>query len=296
MKKIDSDFKSAGSKCAAWLFLPDGVAKPPVVVMAHGLGAQRDFRLPAFAEVFTGMGLACLVFDYRNFGASEGEPRNLISPSRHLADWKAAVEHARSLREVDGTRLGLWGSSFSGGHVLVTAATIPGIKAVVSQVPFVDGMATAARYNNLTRARAMAHGLLDVAKAALHLGAHTVPVVDEPGKFALMNAPDSKPGYLSIVPGGSGWKNEAPARILLTLPMYRPVKYVADIQCPVLMVYASKDSLIPAADVKKAASKIRNARLEKVEARHFDIYVGGLFDKVSRMEGEFLVKHLKERQ
>jgi len=139
MKRIDADFVSKGLKCAAWLYLPEGAARPPVVVMAHGFAAERSFGLPAFAERFAEKGLAVLLFDYRNFGDSEGEPRNLVSPKRHLEDWRAAIAHARSLEAVDGTRLGLWGTSFSGGHVLVSAARDKGVRAVVAQVPFVDG-------------------------------------------------------------------------------------------------------------------------------------------------------------
>jgi cephalosporin-C deacetylase-like acetyl esterase len=92
--------------------------------MAHGFGGQREMRLPAFAEHFAARGLAVPVFDYRCFGASDGMPRNWIDPRRHLADCHAAIEHARSLRDVDGSRLGLWGTSFSGGHVLATAAAL----------------------------------------------------------------------------------------------------------------------------------------------------------------------------
>jgi fermentation-respiration switch protein FrsA (DUF1100 family) len=83
--------------------------------MAHGFGAERTWRLPAFAERFAEHGLATLFFDYRSFGDSDGEPRNLVSPRRHVADWAAAVDHARSLSGVDGDRLALWGTSFWGG-------------------------------------------------------------------------------------------------------------------------------------------------------------------------------------
>ena len=117
MNRIESDFTSQGTRCGAWLFVPEevsGGARSPIVVMAHGFGGQREMRLPAFAEHFASRGLAVLVFDYRCFGASDGSPRNFIDPRRHLADWRAAVEHARGLPEVDGSRLGLWGTSFSG--------------------------------------------------------------------------------------------------------------------------------------------------------------------------------------
>jgi alpha-beta hydrolase superfamily lysophospholipase len=95
--------------------------------MGHGFGAERRFRLPAFAERLCAAGLAVLLFDYRGFGDSEGTPRGLVDPGRHLADFAAAVRYAQELKGVDGARLALWGTFLSGGHALVTAARLPGI-------------------------------------------------------------------------------------------------------------------------------------------------------------------------
>ncbi|MDY7081885.1 MAG: alpha/beta hydrolase, partial [Halobacteria archaeon] len=81
MKREDSDFTSGGTRCAGWLYYPDADDNPPVVIMAHGFGGERQYRLPAFAERFTEHGLAVFIFDYRYFGASHGEPRRVISPS-----------------------------------------------------------------------------------------------------------------------------------------------------------------------------------------------------------------------
>ena len=82
--------------------------------MAHGFSGVRDQRLDAYAERFAAAGLACLVFDYRHFGDSGGQPRQLLDIGRQLDDWRAAIAFARSLEEVDGDRIGLWGTSFSG--------------------------------------------------------------------------------------------------------------------------------------------------------------------------------------
>jgi fermentation-respiration switch protein FrsA (DUF1100 family) len=76
----------------------------------------RDQRLDAFAERFARAGLAALVFDYRHFGDSQGEPRQLLDIGRQLADWRAAIGYARTVDGIDPARIALWGSSFSGGH------------------------------------------------------------------------------------------------------------------------------------------------------------------------------------
>jgi len=295
MKRMDSDFMSAGTRCAAWLYLPDDRPRPPVVVMAHGLAAEKVFRLPAFAERFVEKGLAVLLFDYRNFGDSAGEPRNLISPTRHLRDWRAALEHVRGLGEVDSARLALWGTSFSGGHVLVAAARDRKITAVVAQAPFGDGISTALSFDLKYRLTGLAHGFRDLFRILTFREPHYVPVVADPGTFALMNTPESKPGYLALVPEGSGWKNQAPARIILTLPAYRPIASAPRINCPVLLICAEKDSLIPTRAVEKLAARIRNVRMERVPAGHFDVYQGEIFETVVKMEAEFLAETLTRR-
>jgi len=294
MKRIDLKFESHGEKCGAWLYLPEK-EKPPVVVMAHGFGADKLLRLPAFAEKFVERGLAVFVFDYRNFGDSTGEPRNWISPKRHLEDWRAAIDFVRGLKEVDGQSMGLWGSSFSGGHVLVIAAEVPGICAVVSQVPFVDGIATSSLYPFGFIAKAFAHAVLDVLSSTFLRKPHNVQIVSEPSEFALLNTPECMPGYKSLEPPNYTPQNFAPARIVLSLPFYRPIKFAPKISCPVLIIKAEKDTLIPPASVDRTASLVRDVRLEKFPVGHFDVYTGELFEKVSKIEADFLAEHLLKK-
>lgn len=291
MKRLELTFTSGGLKCSGWLFLPEEVRKPPVVVMAHGFAAEKVFRLPAYAEKFCMDGLAVFLFDYRHFGESEGLPRNLVNVKKQLEDWRNALEYVRSLKEVDGERVALWGTSFSGGHVLVTAARDQRVSAVVAQVPFVDGLATASHLGLGFVLKATVHGLMD-AVASVFGRVHHVPVVSDPDEFAIMNTPGSKEGYLSLIPEGSAWRNECPARILLSIPFYRPVRFAPKIKCPVLIIYARKDTLIPPEAVRKTASKIRNVKAVCLDAGHFDVYFDPLFSETVKMEAEFLKENL----
>ncbi|MCX5866102.1 MAG: alpha/beta hydrolase [Proteobacteria bacterium] len=250
MKRLDRNFQSHGLKCAGWLFLPEGAGKPPVVIMAHGIAAERTFRLPAFAEKFTARG--------------------------------------RGIREINPDRIALWGSSFGGGHVLAIASEIPGLSAVVAQVPFVDGAVMLRYAPRSFIVQATLKGLRDLARALTFRKPYCVPVVAEPGEFALMSTPESKPGYLALVPPGSKWKNEAPARILLTLPRYRPALHADKITCPALIVIAQKDSLIPAREIEKAAARIPKVKIVKLPVNHFAVYIGEPFEQVSEIEGTFL--------
>ncbi len=292
--RIDSDFHSRGTRCAGWLYLPDDVpGPPPVVLMAHGFAAERTFRLPAYAERFVERGLGVFLFDYRGFGDSEGEPRQLVCPKRHLEDWRAAIRHVRALSRVDGTRMALWGSSFSGGHVIMLAAEQQeGISAIVAQVPFVDGLATVGSLGPAFSLRAVWAGLRDLGRMLTHRSPYYLPVVGTPEEFAVMNRPDCKAGYLALVPEDSRWRNACPARVLLTTTFYRPTTRAGRVRCPSLIHLAEKDSLVPAAVVEKAAGKMPRAELVRVPVGHFDVYAGETFEKIVKIEADFLERHL----
>lgn len=292
MRTIVSDFTSKGVRCAGTLYLPDGAGRPPVVIMAHGLGAERAFRLPAFAARFAAAGIAAFLFDYRNFGDSDGEPRNLISPRRHVADWLAAIAHVRTLEAVDVSRVALWGSSFSGGHVVVAAAKSKGIAGIVSQVPFVNGFSLLRLFSFSFLISATINGMRDLFRLLTFRKPHLVPIVGKPDTFALMNTPDSWDGYTGLIPEDSNWKNECPARICLEIIGYRPITYARRVGCPALFVIAEQDSLVDWRDVAKTAGRMKNAEKIELYAGHFEPYTGELFEKVSAQETEFLRKVL----
>ncbi len=290
--RTDVAFLSRGTRCAAWLYRPVGIDRPPVVVMAHGFAAEKAFGLSAFAERFAGEGMAVFVFDYRCFGESAGEPRNLVNPSRHLQDWQAAIAHVRALAEVDSHRIALWGSSFAGGHVIVTASREPGIRAIVAQVPFVDAWSSLRMFGPGYAARSTLAGIRDLFRILTFRRPFTIPVVGDPGSLACMTTADSRAGFLALVPEGSAWKNECPARIALTVGAYRPIKAAPRVSCPALLVMAEKDSLIDPKDVQRTAARMPKAKLVSMPIGHFDIYSGSVLEKALEVESGFLREQL----
>jgi len=289
--KTISDFTSQDVRCAADLYLPTSVSTPPIVIMAHGFGAERSFRLPAYAEYFANEGMAVLLFDYRCFGDSDGEPRQLVHPTHHLQDWQAAIHHTYLLPNLDTKRIALWGSSYSGGHVVVTAGKEPGIVALVSQVPFVDSFQYLRDMRLGLILKATVHGIYDMLRMVIGLSAHYVPLLGRPDEFAMLNSPDAFEGYLSLVPEGSAWENKIPARLALTAP-YRPIKSASKVNCPALVVIAEKDSLIPAAIQEKMADRMPSGEVVKYPIGHFDIYTGDAFEEAVETQATFLKKHL----
>src|SRR4051794_7025570 len=159
--RTDAMFDSGGWRCAAWVYEPEGEGPFPCVVLAHGWSGVREQRLDAFAERFAEEGMAAVVFDYRHFGASEGQPRQLLDIRRQLEDWTRAVAFARSLPFVRQDRVAIWGSSFSGGHVQQIAAGDPRIAAVIAQVPYADGLRNLPRLGIGVALRLTREGLRD---------------------------------------------------------------------------------------------------------------------------------------
>lgn len=291
-KKEPSYFTSKNVRCSGDLYIPDNVTDPPVVIMAHGFAAEKAFGLSPFAEYFASNGLAVYVFDYRCFGDSDGEPRNYVDPSRHLQDWKAAIAHVRSLPDININKIALWGSSFGGGHVIVTAAKDRHIAAIVAQVPYVDPISTILRLGFKGVWNATINGTRDLLRILTFRSPHYVKVIGHPDEFAILNTPDSYTGYLSIVPEDTTWENKCPARICLTFGLYNPMRYATKIECPALLMLAEKDSLTKAKPIEKTANKIPTCELVKYPFGHFDIYTGEGFNDAVKKQCQFLLAHL----
>ena len=167
-ERVDVRIPSHGEELAAYLYRPsDGDDPVPCVVMAHGFSATRDDGLPDYAEAFADAGFAVLLFDYRHFGASTGLPRQLLDIGRQQDDYRAAVQWARRADGIDPDRIALWGSSFSGGHVLTVAAADPRIAAVIAQAPYTDSLPILRRMSVRNLVPAAVAALRDSAGAVL---------------------------------------------------------------------------------------------------------------------------------
>lgn len=294
--RTDCQFPSHGDKCSAWLYLPDGVVKPSLVVMAHGFGGLRNCGLEPFAELFADNGMAVLLFDYRGFGESEGTPRQLISPRRHVEDYHAAVTWARRRKDINSDKIALWGSSFSGGHAIVAAAQDQNIAAISIQVPFVCGIASSTPIviqNGPGYFFKVVSSLIkDFGRAATAQSPYLVPVYGTPDEFAVLNTHDSKTGYESLMPSGFDPENATPARIFLTMALYRPTRMAGRVKCPALVIAGENDSLIPIKAVKKAVAKMKRAEFMSLPLDHFDPYLGEQFKLVSKKQLDFLKTNL----
>lgn len=288
----NASFTSQDATCDAELWLPKGVRKPPVIVMAHGFGALKEWGLEPFAERFVKAGFAVMLFDYRGFGRSGGEPRRVVDGVEQIKDWLAAIASLQNRGDIDPARLGIWGSSFSGGEVLVVAAQRPNlVKAVSAQVPMVNGLQSALRFPIKYYPQATWYALRDYFRGPLQTPVY-VPIIAKDG-FAALSCKECHEGYGKLVPAGQEAENKVAARFVLSLPFFRPADSASQISVPTLIVAAEKDGLIPIAGVREMVPEIRQVDyLELKGADHFSPYSGPFFDQVMTRQLGFFKRYL----
>jgi hypothetical protein len=279
MARRDIEFGAEGVTLRGWFYPAAGsTGAAPAVVLAHGFSAVKEMYLDRFAEAFADAGIGALVFDNRNFGASDGEPRQEIDPWAQVRDYRHAITYAGTLPEVDPARIGIWGSSYSGGHVLVLAAIDRRVRAVVSQVPLISG------HDNLralVRADFIA-GLreqFDADRLARFEGKPPamLPVVaEDPLAPSALPTADSWQWFTDTGKNRApSWRNEVTLRSVEMFTEYEPVSYLPYISpTPLLLVVARGDHLVPS-ELALAAYERAHQPKEMVilDGGHFDAYV-----------------------
>lgn len=292
IERRDIGFESGGERIAGWFYPGAGPEPRPCVVIGHGFAGVKEARLDAFAERFASAGLACLVFDYRHFGGSGGEPRQLVDVRRQRQDWAATIAEAKRTPGVDPARIALWGTSFGGGHVLELAARRGDIAAAVLHMALVDPLATTGDEGLWHTLRLIAAGLRDALQGLLRRPPHLIPAVGPPGTLAFMSVPEAQPGYFAIVTGAPAWRNEVAARVVLHMATFRPHRAARRTRCPLLFVVGERDAITPAEVTRRVAARAPRAEVFALPGGHFDAYLGESFEQAVEAETRFLARHL----
>ncbi len=294
----DLSLDSAGVPLAAWLYRPEQAdsGRVPCIVMAHGFSATRRDGLEPYAERFADAGFGVLLFDYRGFGDSRGEPRQVINIRAQQDDYRTAIRAAAREPWVDPARIALFGSSFSGGHVVTVASGDVLIAAVIAQAPFADGLVQLRITPPRTAVRATFDGLRDSIGAALGRPPVMLPAAGVPGTYAVMTAPEAEPGFTAIVGEGSRWRNEVAARVMLWVGLWRPVKDATRLRCPLLVCVCDADATTPPEPAVQMAQNAPRGELVRYPIGHFDIYVGEAFERAVEDQLAFLQRVLAPRE
>ncbi|MCS7051404.1 MAG: alpha/beta hydrolase [Thermomicrobium sp.] len=294
----DIAFDAEGVVLRGWFYVPETGNEPyPTVVMAHGFSAVKEMYLDRYAEFFAAAGLAVLVFDHRNFGASDGQPRQEIDPWAQVRDYRHAITFAQTLPEVDWERIGVWGTSYSGGHVLVVGAIDRRVRCVVSQVPLVSGWRNVQRLvrNDVIPLLRLQ---FDADRAARFRGeapATVAVVAEDPATTpCALPTPDSWQWFTETGrTRAPAWRNEVTLRSVELLTEYEPWVYVDRIApTPLLMVVAAHDVLTPTDLALEAyARALEPKKLVLLPGGHFDAYTRD-FESAAGAAREWFLAHL----
>lgn len=288
-----------GVTLAAWLFVPDGgdgaASGPlPTITMAHGFAGTRNHGLEPIARRLCEAGFVVVLHDHRNFGGSEGTPRQDIDPHQQIEDWHRVIAHLQTLDVVDANRIGLWGSSYSGGHALVLGATNRTLKCVYAQVPTIDGFEAGRR-----RVPPHAEAQLEerfradlVAQARGEEPARQAVASADPDVPASYRSPDAVDFYLRQLDAGD-WTNDVTIQSNRRARSYVPGIWAPHVSpTPLLMLVAEHDVVAPTDLALEAYERAREPKqLVLVPGGHFDPYEKA-FEASTGAAVEFFTRHL----
>lgn len=282
-------FSSGSDTCHGTLHVPDSDQQGAAVILAHGFGGTADCdSLMYAAEHFCREGLVALAFDYRCFGQSGGEPRQNLSVAMQQEDYHAAIAHLRSLELVEPGRIGLWGTSFSGGHTLFVARQDGNIGATVSQVPALDMARSHEQISRHRSAEETARMLATPSSDLIKL------VIDEPGDVAVFMSKDSIEFRTVEALHAKTWVNGVLASSLLSgdLATNDPSTMIDDVTTPALVQVARDDELNSTPGSLDYAKRFDAITVRSYDCDHFGIYKSPYKDEALRDSAAFLLEHL----
>ncbi|HEX4018933.1 MAG TPA: alpha/beta fold hydrolase [Frankiaceae bacterium] len=301
--RSDVEFPGFGGvTLRGWLYPPEGGSGPaPAVVMAHGFSATRHMGLPAFAEVFSAAGFAVLVYDHRHLGDSDGEPRQEINPWAQSRDYRYALTWLAQQPGIDPERLGIWGSSFSGGEVLVVGAVDPRVKVVIANVPFAGSLddPTAPLDERFAAMRAALEdesgsGPADSTDPPIGPLSVIIPTGGDPASRAFLPQPESTLWFEAEGGPGSAWQNTFTLKGMSAAPPFVPAVAAPFLAPrPLLMVVANGDRVAPV-EMALAAYDLAGEpkQLDRIDGDHFVPYSGAALEQAATVMRDFLLKHL----
>src|SRR3984957_14939237 len=263
---------ASGDMIEAWVYLPEGSGPRPAVVMAHGIGGIKAGGLGPFAERFREEGFAAIAFDYRNFGGSGGQPREVLSVPRQRADYSTVIGWAVEQPYIDPRQIIAWGTSFAGLHIVELAVSDTRLAAAIAQSPLTDGLAAALMATLNNGSRIFARALLDrfgslFGRQPIYIPGHGIP-----GDLSIGATPDGPFGEKLMTPkDGTPWHDRVAARSLLSFSWRRPVRRATSVRVPLPLVVPEPDSIAPVPAALEVARKAPGAELFRSAGGHYDV-------------------------
>lgn len=289
-------FLSEGIKCYGYLYLPtDNSRNVPCILLANGFSGTMDYRLPQFAVRFVLEGFCVLIFDYRFFGESEGEPRQLIVTKKQREDIRNAIQFLKQLENINMEKIVLWGTSLGGGHVIDVAASDSSIAAVIGLVPGIDMVSKKAKATIKIPVgmllKILLAALWDGIKGLFGLNPYYIKVFGFDGETAVFTNKELKPRFETLIQSSKMWQNRFTPRFYLSAPRYE--KGTAEkIKMPLLICIADKEVYANPSFQEWVGLQAPKGEIKHYDAEHFDVYIGDTFEQVVKDQIDFIHKHV----
>ncbi len=296
MEKVIT-YLSEGLKCGGLLYIPSlkkRATQLPAIVMAHGLSGVKEQALPQVAEKFADAGFLTLVFDYRFFGDSEGEPRNQVFPLEMVEDYRNAITWISELSEVDPGRIGIWGTSLSGGISLYTSTFESRVKAVVVQVPAIFNPVTRFNRSPDTWAKdsdTISKDRLDRFRTGT---VNYIDIVALPGQQCVLPGKEAYDFFMSTKETAPNWRNRMTVE---SIEKMREFDVISSIELlsptPVMFIPAENDGLIPIESISSVFEKISEPKsMIPLPITHFEIYRDPWLSRAANIAIDWFTQHL----
>jgi len=292
-------FYSDGIGCYGKIFFPKGFSangKTPGIVLGQGW-AGNHFSIEKYGARFAERGMVAMVIDYRGWGSSDGfiaqaeptvsrgekEPirddkrftnakrdvvikRTRLIPMKQVEDYRNAISYLQGEPGIDADRIGIWGSSFAGGNVIVVAALDSRVKAVVGQVPAISGKSSPAG---------------------------PVPLRGKALEDAIKRARTGQGGEFET---GFSYRRMVDVETNQMVAEYRPFHYLKAVgDRPVLLIPAEKEELINNKENAYAAMEVLTGPKKLILVpgiTHFEMYINEAFEISSNAAAAWFREHL----
>jgi len=280
------EFRSGGTACVGYLYRKPSESPKPCVIMGAGFGGTQDTpSMTAVATALAEAGYHAFTFDYRHLGESEGEPRQLVSVPGQQEDFLSAIRFIKEHPEVDKTRLGLWGSSLGGGHVISVAAKTKGIVAVIAQIPFNGFPKKSGR--SLWQTLKLLHIIRkDWKRGQKGLSPLYIPAVGSKGELAVMAGDEAAKTIAGMQ--SKTWRNEVAPRGIVEMIKYKPSYTANQIEAAVLVCYGEYDRETQGPQTEELIRSIPHAEVKAYPVTHFEFYEPGIREQIIADQIDFL--------
>ncbi len=294
-------FEVDGLTLRGWLYLPAKTyVKVPCILLNTGFCGTKDMILEQYALRFVEAGFAAFSFDYRHFGESDGEPRQLYSVRKQIEDARGAIVHLRSLKKIDPDKIFVWGTSAGGNYGIVLAAEDHRIAGVIGQCSSLDHRADMwhvfKQVGIVWMLKLLIHAQRDKGRSRFGLSPHMLPAIGVPGSTAILNVPGTYEGYARIAKTSKLFRNEIVARTIVEPHGPNIIETAKRVTCPMIFFQCENDQIVaPNSHVKIAEATGKLGIFHALPIDHFEIYEGEWFDKIVRMQVDFISRVIDKR-